>query len=90
MIQKVILDFHWKRAFSNNSLNRNISLFYEYLKNICCSYVPYRKITMGYRKPKWMAPKILAALKKISTLPKKYIMNPSRITQEQLTRYSKY
>lgn len=73
MIQKAILDFHWKRAFSNNSLNRNISLFHEYLKNICGSYVPNGKITMGYRKPKWMAPKILAALKKISTLPKNKI-----------------
>ena len=52
--------------------------------------MPYGRIKMGYRKPKWIALKILAALKKISKLPKKYNMNPSTISKEQLTRYSKY
>ena len=43
-----------------------------------------RRIKIDYRKPKWMAPKTLAALKKKSKLSKNYYANPSVINKEQL------
>ena len=36
-----------------------------------------------------MTPKILAALKKISKLSKKYYANPSTVNKEELNSYSK-
>ena len=45
---------------------------------------------VGYRKPKWMTPKILVAMKKRSKLSKKYCANPSVINKEELNSYSKY
>ena len=41
-------------------------------------------------KPKWMALKILAALKKSSKFSKKYYANPAMINKEELNSYSKY
>ena len=43
-----------------------------------------RRIKIDYRKPKWMTPKPLAALKKKSKLSKNYYANPSMINKEQL------
>ena len=79
MIQKAIIDFNWKRAFSNNSVNENVFFFFGTLKALFSNYIPNRRIKIDYRKPKWMTPKILAALKKRSKLWKKYYANSSMI-----------
>ena len=78
MIQKAIADFNWKRAFSNNLVNENTCFTYPI------------EVKIYYRKPKWITPKILAALKKRSKLSKKYYANPTMITKEELNSYSKY
>ena len=70
IIQKGITNFNWKRAFSNSSVNENVWFFGDTLKNIFSNYIPNRKIKIDYRKPKWMTPKIFAALKKRSKLSK--------------------
>ena len=77
-------NFNWKRAFSNSSLNENVQLFGEILKNILSNYIPNRRIKIDYRKPKWMTHKILAALKKGSKLSKKDYANPSMINKDEL------
>ena len=70
MIQKGIANFNWKRAFSNSSVNENVWLFGDTLKDIFSNNIPNRKIKIDYRKPKWITPKIFAALKKRSKLSK--------------------
>ena len=70
MIQKGIANFNWKRAFSSSSVNENVWLFGDTLKDIFSNYIPNRKIKIDYRKPKWITPKIFAALKKRSKLSK--------------------
>ena len=64
MIQKAITNFNWKQALSNSSVNENVRIFDETLKNIFSNYIPNRRIKIDYRKPKQMTPEILAALKK--------------------------
>ena len=44
MIQKE--NFNWKRGFSNSSVNENVRLFGDPLKNISSSYMPNRRINI--------------------------------------------
>ena len=90
MIPKAILDFNWKRAFSNNSAHENVCFFGETLKDIFSNYIPNRRIKNDYRKLKWMAAKILVALKKRLKVSKKYYVNPTMINNGKLSSYSKY
>ena len=88
--QKAITNFNWKQAFSNSSVNENVRLFGDTLKNIFSNYIPNRRIQIDYRKPKWMTPKTFAALRKRSKLSKKYYANPSMVNKKELNSYSKY
>ena len=63
IIQKAVIDFKWKRAFSNRSINENIRCFSETKKNVFSNYILNRRIQIDYRKPKWITPKISADLK---------------------------
>ena len=88
--QKAITNFNWKQAFSNSSVNENVRLFGDTLKNIFSNYIPNRRIKIDYSKPKWMTHKTFTALRKRSKLSKKYYANPSMVNKKELNSYSKY
>ena len=90
MVEKAVIVFNWKRAFSNSSVNENVCFFGEALKNIFRNFTSNRRIKIVHRKSKWMSRKISAALKKRSKLSEKHYANPSVMNKEQLNACSKY
>ena len=63
-IQKVILDFNWRKDLESLSVDSRADPLHEILLNIFRNYIPNKKFKCDYRQPPWITDDIKNSLKK--------------------------
>ena len=58
LIQQSISQFNWERAFSNEGVNEQISIFNENILNIMTNVIPHETKIFNDREPPWVNKKV--------------------------------
>ena len=72
IIQRSVSSIDWDFLFRGKSINKNVDILNESLKNIFHNFVPNKVTKCDYRQPPWMTDSIKNKLKERTKLTKKY------------------
>ena len=64
LIQRSISQFNWERAFSNKSVNMQISILDETILNIMTKFIPHETKILNDREPPWINITVKTLIKK--------------------------
>ena len=64
LIQRSISQFNWERAFSNKSVNKQISILGETILNIMTKFIPHETKIFNDREPPWINITVKTLIKK--------------------------
>ena len=53
LIQQVIREFNWERAFNRKNINEKVSILNNTINNVLSSFIPHETITCDDKKPPW-------------------------------------
>ena len=62
LIQRSIFRFNWERAFSNNGVNKQISISNETIISIMTDFIPHETKIFNDREPSWINNKVKATI----------------------------
>ena len=51
LIQQVLCDFNWERAFHRKNINEEVSILNNTINNVLSNFVPHETITCDDKKP---------------------------------------
>ena len=75
LIKRALESFNWKEAFSNNSIEKNISILNEIVITIMSNFIPNETRVFGDQDPPWMNNKIKDLIIVINECYKKHQRN---------------
>ena len=79
-INPVIESFNWKKAFDDNDIHAQVSLFNEALLNIFSNFIPNRTKTFTDSDPSWMTEDIKNKIKFKNNLYRQYMRHQKQIS----------
>ena len=92
LIKQAISNFNWEKAFSNNNINENVSLFNKTILNILNNYIPHETIICDDKDPPWFNSWIKSLIENKNKIRKNYqrfestsqLLSKLDLLQEQL------
>ena len=63
LIQQVIREFNWERAFHRKKMNEKVSILNNTINNVLSNFVLHETITCDHKKPPWFNKNIINLIK---------------------------
>ena len=79
LIQCSISHFNWERAFSNEGVNKQISIFNETILNIMKNFIPHETKIFNDQEPPWINNKVKTMIQEKNKIYQLYLKNKSNM-----------
>ena len=75
LIQQVIGEFNWERAFHRKNINEKVSILNNTINNVLSNFIPHETITCDDKKPPWFNKNIMNLIKNKNIFYKSHTAN---------------
>ena len=83
LIQQVIREFNWERAFHRKNINEKVSILNSTINNILSNFIPHETITCDDKKPPWFNKNIINLIKNKNIFYKSHTANENSTDKKE-------
>ena len=86
LIQQVIREFNWERAFHRKNIIEKVSIFNNTINNALSNFIPYENITCDDKKPPWFNNNIINLINNKSIFYKSHTANENSTDKKEAVK----